>query len=324
MLTATLIAISFSIGFFIESIIGFGGGLIAYSFLGFFIDFKMMILAGLYIGTLSSAYIISTDYKSFDKKTFKSAILLSLVGTIIGVIFFTKFSSAILTKLFAFLLIILSIKILFFDKYIINIELYKGIIAYMSNIGMTISLHALDPNINMNGHFNDLGPSKVISYFACVSDLIHIGADKSGVVDYITLKIVLAALEIILFVILSIIAYCMLEVYVQMYFLLYAGFVLTGFAGSSWTNAFWQKYVHSVSYIAIKFFVISILMGLMLSTVEMWADQISQAAAQENNGAGITAAIMNIVCSAIILVFMIKELPNWAAKSLSATVKLRG
>ena len=118
MLTATLIAISFSIGFFIESIIGFGGGLIAYSFLGFFIDFKMMILAGLYIGTLSSAYIISTDYKSFDKKTFKSAILLSLVGTIIGVIFFTKFSSAILTKLFAFLLIILSIKILFFDKYI--------------------------------------------------------------------------------------------------------------------------------------------------------------------------------------------------------------
>ena len=194
----------------------------------------------------------------------------------------------------------------------------------MSNIGMTISLHALDPNINMNGHFNDLGPSKVISYFACVSDLIHIGADKSGVVDYITLKIVLAALEIILFVILSIIAYCMLEVYVQMYFLLYAGFVLTGFAGSSWTNAFWQKYVHSVSYIAIKFFVISILMGLMLSTVEMWADQISQVAAQENNGAGITAAIMNILCSAIILVFMIKELPNWAAKSLSATVKLRG
>jgi uncharacterized membrane protein YfcA len=40
MFFSVLISIFFSIGFFFESIFGFGGGLIAYSFLGFFFEVK--------------------------------------------------------------------------------------------------------------------------------------------------------------------------------------------------------------------------------------------------------------------------------------------
>lgn len=110
-----LIAISFSVGFFIESIIGFGGGLIAYSVLGFFMDIKHMVLAGLYIGTCSSAYIVFTDHKSFAKKTFMSALPVCLLGTMLGVLIFSHISSkAMLTTLGA-LSIILSAKIVFFD-----------------------------------------------------------------------------------------------------------------------------------------------------------------------------------------------------------------
>jgi uncharacterized membrane protein YfcA len=118
MFAATLIAISFSLGFFVESIIGFGGALIAYSILGFFLDFKEMILSGLYIGTLASAKIIYTDHKSFDKKIFKSAIPLCVVGTIFGAFLFSKLSADFLSLIFGILLIALAIKILFFDKYI--------------------------------------------------------------------------------------------------------------------------------------------------------------------------------------------------------------
>ena len=71
---AILIAISFSAGFFFESIIGFGGGIIAYAILGFFIDLKEMVIAGLYVGTLASAYIAASDFKQFDKKIFISLI----------------------------------------------------------------------------------------------------------------------------------------------------------------------------------------------------------------------------------------------------------
>lgn len=118
MLSATLIAISFSIGFFVESMIGFGGGLIAYSILGFFLDLKEMIIAGLYIATLASANIIYTDHKSFDGKIFKSVIPLCLIGSIVGVLLFTKLPIEILSLIFGILLIILAIKILFFDKFI--------------------------------------------------------------------------------------------------------------------------------------------------------------------------------------------------------------
>jgi uncharacterized membrane protein YfcA len=116
MLTATLIATSFSLGFFVESIIGFGGALVAYSILGFFLEFKEMILAGLYIGTLASIKIIISDHKSFDKKAFLSSVPLCLIGTVIGVFLFARLSAEILSLIFGILLIALSIKIMFFDK----------------------------------------------------------------------------------------------------------------------------------------------------------------------------------------------------------------
>lgn len=117
MSAALLIAISFSIGFFFESIIGFGGGLIAYSILAFFIDLKEMILAGLYIGTCSSAYIFFTDHRSFDKKIFKSLIPLCVLGTILGTFLFVEFSAGVLSFFFGIILIFLAIKIMFFERF---------------------------------------------------------------------------------------------------------------------------------------------------------------------------------------------------------------
>ena len=115
MLIPLLIAISFSAGFFIESIIGFGGGLIAYSFLGFFMDIKQMVLAGLYIGTCASTYIVITDHKSFNKQAFISALPTCFLGTIVGVFIFSKLSSQAMLLTFGILAITLSVKVIFFD-----------------------------------------------------------------------------------------------------------------------------------------------------------------------------------------------------------------
>lgn len=115
--TAILISICFSIGFFFESIFGFGGGLIAYSILGFFIDFKIAILAGLYIGTVCSIFIALTSLNNFDKKIFIKLIPISIIGNVIGILIFVKFPSEILGFIFGLLLILLAIKTIFFDKY---------------------------------------------------------------------------------------------------------------------------------------------------------------------------------------------------------------
>ncbi len=130
---ALLIATSFSLGFFVESIVGFGGGLIAYSILGFFIDLKEMVIAGLYIGTCSSGYIAYSGYKSFDKKSFTSLVPFCLLGTVLGVFIFSKFSSEILSFIFGILLILLAIKTTFFDKLIFP-EFFKKKLFFIGGV----------------------------------------------------------------------------------------------------------------------------------------------------------------------------------------------
>lgn len=117
MFLSTLIATFFSIGFFFESIFGFGGGLIAYSFLGFFIDIKEMVMVGLYIGTLSSLYIAFTGRKHFEVKIFTKLIPLALLGSVIGVYIFMFFSAEKLSLIFALILFFLAMKMIFFDHY---------------------------------------------------------------------------------------------------------------------------------------------------------------------------------------------------------------
>jgi hypothetical protein len=116
MLETILIAIAFSAGFFIESIAGFGGGLIAYTLLAFFIDLKTMIIAGLYIGTCSSFYIAYSDFKSFDKKVFRSIFPPAFFGTILGVMFFSKLDLSILKIFFGSLLLFLAFRLILFEK----------------------------------------------------------------------------------------------------------------------------------------------------------------------------------------------------------------
>jgi hypothetical protein len=98
-----------------ESIIGFGAGLIAYAILGFFMDVKEMILVALYIGTLCSLNIAFSDLKSFDKKNFFSKLPICIFGVIVGVFMFSQFSSQLMKTTLGTVLIILAVKIIFFD-----------------------------------------------------------------------------------------------------------------------------------------------------------------------------------------------------------------
>ncbi len=133
MSVAILIATSFSLGFFVESIIGTGGGLIAYAILGFFMNIKEMILAGLYIGTCSSSYIVYTDHKAFNKKLFLSILPICLTGTIIGVIIFSKVNPQILAFILGILLILIAVKSIFFNHLILP-KIFKNKLLFIGGI----------------------------------------------------------------------------------------------------------------------------------------------------------------------------------------------
>ncbi|MES2676709.1 MAG: sulfite exporter TauE/SafE family protein [Pseudomonadota bacterium] len=153
-----IIAISYCLGFFLESMLGFGGGLIAYAILGFFIDVKQIVLAGLYIGTCASAYIAISDWQSFDGKNFFSKLPICLAGTIIGTFIFGYINAGSLAFWLGVLLIFLSLKITFFDKiklpriFEAKLLLIGGIAHGMFGMGGPFVVNALKDNFKNKSH----------------------------------------------------------------------------------------------------------------------------------------------------------------------------
>jgi uncharacterized membrane protein YfcA len=125
-----LIGLIFCIGFFVESIIGFGGTLVAFAILGFFIDIKELILMAIYVATCASIFVVASDYKQFSKTIFLKSFPFCLMGTIIGVVFFVHNNSQIIIFAFGLFLLFLAAKTMFFD----NVKLPK----HFSNLVLTI------------------------------------------------------------------------------------------------------------------------------------------------------------------------------------------
>lgn len=111
-----LTALFFFLGFFVESVAGFGSAFITCPILGIFIDIKELVLIALYVGTCASSYILISSFRFLAFKIFLLTLPISIAGTIIGVIVFNKSTSQLLLTLLGILLIILSIQMIFFDK----------------------------------------------------------------------------------------------------------------------------------------------------------------------------------------------------------------
>jgi len=103
------ITLVFAFGYFIESIFGFAGTIIAFSILAFFIDIKELIFIALFYATFTSFIIIITDIKSISKQKILQMLKTSIPGIIIGSMFLDYLSSNIILKLLGIFLIFFSI-----------------------------------------------------------------------------------------------------------------------------------------------------------------------------------------------------------------------
>ncbi len=204
----------------------------------------------------------------------------------------------------------------FFAKYLVNVDLYQGIIVYVSNLGSKLGEFSL--NMTPGANFQTLSPSAILGNFSCISDSIHQVTDNTGALQYITIKFTLAIMQVLLFVVLIFIAYYLMKVILQAYFLVYVGFLLTGFAGSSWTVNYWQKYLQAISAVAIKFLVVCLIMGVLNVQIHNWGGLI-------NNAQGIdqlVGVIIKVLGTSILLALMLQQLPDWAAQALAGQVNL--
>lgn len=102
--------------YFIESIFGFGGGIMHQAVLANFLDLKTVILLGLYGGTISALFIFLTSIKQLNAKKWIKILVLFVPGVLLGAQFYAVLSMPILLKLFAIALIGIALLSLFFKR----------------------------------------------------------------------------------------------------------------------------------------------------------------------------------------------------------------
>lgn len=208
----------------------------------------------------------------------------------------------------------------FFAKYLVNVDVYRGIITYIAKFGARIGGFNITFSDNVSGLFAGITPSAMIGYFSCIADFIHQNTDRTGSLDYIVVKFMLALTLVLFFLVMIGIAYLLMEIFIKTYFLLYVGFILTGFAGSSWTITYWQRYLQQISAMALEFLAQCVLLGVFKTQADTWVNALASSKVELS---ALAAIFTNMLGVSLIFLMLMYTLPRWVGKTLAGEVRLK-
>ncbi len=176
---------------------------------------------------------------------------------------FKKILSNDLSKLYVFFVIRIFTAYIFAFVFL-NLQTYMGIIGFFTRIGADLGGYQLD----FGGTTGGMGitPSDLVSYLTCkFSIIMAILAAASaipmigGMQDYFGISL------LVIVVLINLIGVMFLVTMVDAYIVLFGGFILVGFSGSSWTQSYWQKYLSYAVGSGIRLFMTCLLLGLVVA-----------------------------------------------------------
>lgn len=173
-------------------------------------------------------------------------------------IFTTDFS-----KLGSFLMI-RYISIALFSYIFLDIHFYTSIIDWFSNIGADLGgVKLLSNNGNIHYSVSTLFDILWNNYSTIVYSLLGaVGVSSIFSTAIANFLLLIAAIILICIIITCIVVEITI---IEAYIVLFGGFILVGFAGSSWTLNYWQKYLSYVGGLALRLFLTSAIIGLIIS-----------------------------------------------------------
>lgn len=155
-----------------------------------------------------------------------------------------------------------------FAQIFLDIDFYTGIIQYFTNLGAALGGTKMSVTSNASGM--GVTPSSLLGFLECkFSAVLYVLMGSGAVVGYfVPIFADFAAIVLsMLIVLLNIIPIMLTLVMVDAYVVLFAGFILAGFSGSSWTQSYWQKYLSYVFGIAIRLFMTCLMSGLIVKSL---------------------------------------------------------
>lgn len=149
-----------------------------------------------------------------------------------------------------------------FAQIFLDVGFYQGIITYFTNLGSTLGGSSITLSSGASGMA--VSPSSIMNYLEC-EYAIPAGALAVGSFSPIGGELFAMLLFAVLVLIISIPVALMITM-IDAYVVIFGGFILCGFSGSSWTQNYWQKYLSYVGGVAIRLFVTCLILGLVIQS----------------------------------------------------------
>ena len=233
---------------------------------------------------------------------------------------FKKILTNDLQKLYVFFVIRI-FTAYFFAQCFVNPGFYLGIIQYFTTLGAQAGGFTINPTFG--NPFGTLSPSGIINIGLCSwnSLFAFLGANAgwASVVNAIIYAVPMIIMTLLITLVAIIMALALVMLALESYIVLFGGFILCGFAGSSWTQSYWQKYLSYVSGIAIRFFVMCLILGLMQTQLNTLFTSIVSASSGSDYVALIGVFFNTLICM-VINAFVVLKVPAMAGAMLSGQV----
>lgn len=274
---------------------------------------------GILDSILSDYYNATSNWKTTLAPTAVKLFWFWFTAEFLWQLTFKKILANDLSKLYVFFVVRIFTAYMFAQIFV-DPTFYTGIITYFTNLGSSAGNFSI--NASSGNPFNSLSPSGIMNIGACMWNSVFGFLDGSSILDIV--KAIIFAMPMLLtclavFIISALMALGLIMTALEAYIVMNAGIILCGFAGSSWTQSYWQKYLSYVGGVAIRLFVLCLILGLMKTNILAQFSSLTSLASITDFGIA-WSIIIKILISMVVYAYLALKVPAMAGAMLTGTV----
>lgn len=153
-------------------------------------------------------------------------------------------------------------------------SIYVGILKFGSKIGSIMGGFNVNPE--SASPLGDFTPSSIMGVNNCVAVAIKQAQDAMNPLNVLG-SLELWMLQMGFFLVTSITAFYVLYISIKMWLAMFAGFINTMFAGSSWTVSWWQAYLSTVIKYALELVFVAAMFGVVHRQLDLVVVKLTNA-----------------------------------------------
>ena len=162
-------------------------------------------------------------------------------------------------------------------------------------------------------NLQELNPSTVLDQGILVSSSLWNAVDTSGWLTAIAGALLAALVSLLVFLSFAVIAANLVVALVEMCVVIGGGVLLLGFAGSSWTLPFAERYLSLAVSTGVKLFLLYLIVGLGTALAASWEPMIAAAG-------GSAPQFFQVLAGALVYAFVASKVPAYASGLLGGSV----